>query len=88
METMKALVKSRAEPGIWLEDVPVPTAGTNEVLIRILKTGICGTDAHIYNWDDWAQRNIQTPRIIGHEFVGEIVELGHGTSGYTVGDRM
>lgn len=88
METMKALVKSRAEPGIWLERVPKPVAGTNEVLIRIHKTGICGTDAHIYNWDDWAQRNIVTPRIIGHEFVGEIVELGSGVSGYTVGDRV
>ena len=88
METMKALVKSRAEPGIWLEQVPVPVAGTNEVLIRIHKTGICGTDAHIYNWDHWAQSNIQTPRIIGHEFVGEIVELGHGVSGYAVGDRV
>ena len=88
METMKALVKSRAEPGIWLEDVPVPEAGTNEVLIRIHKTGICGTDAHIYNWDDWAQRNIQTPRIIGHEFVGEIAAIGPGVTGYAVGDRV
>lgn len=88
MEMMKALVKSRAEPGIWLERVPIPHAGTNEVLISIQKTGICGTDAHIYNWDDWAQRNILTPRIIGHEFVGEIVELGSGVSGYAVGDRV
>ena len=85
---MKALVKSRAEPGIWLEEVPLPAAGTNEVVIRVHKTGICGTDAHIYNWDDWAQRNIQTPRIIGHEFVGEIVELGRGVTGYSVGDRV
>jgi threonine 3-dehydrogenase len=88
VKTMQALVKSRAEPGIWLEHVPVPTAGTNEVLIRIHKTGICGTDAHIYNWDDWAQRNIKTPRVIGHEFVGEIVELGPGVTGYAVGDRV
>ncbi len=85
---MKALVKSRAEPGIWLQDAPSPTPGTNEVLIKIEKTGICGTDLHIYNWDDWAQRNIQTPRIIGHEFVGRIVELGHGVEGYQVGDRV
>ncbi|MGB5585917.1 MAG: L-threonine 3-dehydrogenase [Gammaproteobacteria bacterium] len=85
---MQALVKSRAEPGIWLERVPVPTAGTNEVLIKIHKTGICGTDTHIYNWDDWAQRNIHTPRVIGHEFVGEIVELGPGVTGYAVGDRV
>ena len=85
---MKALVKSRAEPGIWLQDTPDPTPGTNEVLIKIEKTGICGTDLHIYNWDDWAQRNIQVPRIIGHEFVGRIVELGHGVEGYQVGDRV
>ncbi len=88
METMKALVKSRAEPGIWLEEVAVPSPGTNEVLIKIQKTGICGTDAHIYNWDDWARRNIQTPRVIGHEFVGAIVELGPGVDGYAVGDRV
>ena len=75
-ETMKALVKSRAEPGLWLENVPVPTARTNEALIKIHKTGICGTDLHIYNWDDWAQRNIAVPRVIGHEFVGEIVAMG------------
>jgi threonine 3-dehydrogenase len=87
-QLMKALVKSRAEPGLWIEDVPVPPANTNEVLIRVHKTGICGTDLHIYNWDDWAQRNIKTPRIIGHEFVGEIVEIGHGVYGYKVGDRV
>lgn len=85
---MKALVKSKAEPGLWLEEVPRPTAGTNEVLIRIRKTGICGTDLHIYNWDDWAQRHIHTPRIIGHEFVGDIVEIGPEVSGYQVGDRV
>ncbi len=85
---MKALVKSRAEPGLWMTDVPRPKAGTNEVLIKIHKTGICGTDLHIYNWDDWAQRNIKTPRIIGHEFVGEIVELGEGVYGYSIGDRV
>ncbi|MDX1489019.1 MAG: L-threonine 3-dehydrogenase [Acidiferrobacterales bacterium] len=85
---MKALVKSRPEPGIWLEHVPIPSVDTNEVLIRILKTGICGTDLHILNWDDWAQRNIKTPRIIGHEFIGEIVEIGPGVTGYSVGDRV
>ena len=85
---MKALVKSRNEPGLWLEDVPTPEAGTNEVLIRIAKTGICGTDLHIFNWDDWAQRNIHTPRIIGHEFVGHIVDIGPGVTGYRVGDRV
>jgi len=85
---MKALVKSKAEPGIWLEDVPVPKAGTNEVLIKISKTGICGTDLHIYNWDDWAQRNIPVPTVVGHEFVGNIVEIGPGVKGYQVGDRV
>ncbi len=85
---MKALVKLRPEPGIWLQQVAVPAVGTNEVRIRVSKTGICGTDLHILNWDDWAQRNIHTPRIIGHEFVGEIVEIGPGVSGYAVGDRV
>lgn len=85
---MKALVKSRAAPGIWLHQVDTPKPGTNEVLIRIEKTGICGTDMHIYNWDEWAQRNIQVPRIIGHEFVGHIVDIGPGVHGYSVGDRV
>jgi len=86
--SMKALVKSRAEPGIWMKSVPVPKASTNEVLIKIHKTGICGTDLHIYNWDEWAQRNIQVPRIIGHEFVGEIAEIGQGVYGFEIGDRV
>ena len=85
---MKALVKSRPEPGLWLEDVPQPQPGANEVLIRVRKTGICGTDLHLYNWDAWAQRNLHTPRIIGHEFVGEIVEVGPGVTGYRAGDRV
>lgn len=85
---MKALVKSRSEPGIWMETVTVPKITSNEVLIKIHKTGICGTDLHIYNWDDWAQRNIQLPRIIGHEFVGEIVEIGTAVQGYKMGDRV
>lgn len=85
---MKALVKSRPDPGIWMEQVPKPVAGTNEVLIRIEKTGICGTDAHIYNWDGWAQRNIRVPRVIGHEFVGKIVDIGPGVEGYRIGDRV
>ena len=85
---MKALVKTRPEPGLWLEEVPQPEAGANEVLIRVRKTGICGTDLHLYNWDDWAQRNLRTPRIIGHEFVGEIVALGPGVDGYKIGDRV
>ncbi len=85
---MKALVKSRPEQGLWLEEVPQPEPGANEVLIRVRKTGICGTDLHNYVWDDWAQRNITTPRIIGHEFVGEIVAVGPGVAGYRVGDRV
>ena len=85
---MKALVKSRPEPGLWLEDVPQPKPGANEVLIRVRKTGICGTDLHLYNWDDFARRNLHTPRIIGHEFVGEIVEVGPGVQGYQPGDRV
>lgn len=85
---MKALVKLRPEPGIWMESVAKPEPGSGEVLIKILRTAICGTDLHIVRWDDFAARYIQPPRIIGHEFVGEIVALGHGAKGYTVGDRV
>lgn len=85
---MKALVKKSPEPGIWLEDVPTPTVGTNDVLIKLHKTAICGTDLHIYLWDEWSQRTIKTPMVIGHEFVGEIVEIGPGVSHYSVGDRV
>ena len=73
---MKAIVKSKAEPGLWIEEVPEPQLGINDVLIRVKKGGICGTDLHIYNWDHWAQATIKIPTIIGHEFVGEIVEVG------------
>jgi len=73
---VKALVKVRAEPGLVVEDVPVPEAGRDDVLIRVLRTGICGTDLHIYDWDGWAQANVPVPQIIGHEFVGEVVEAG------------
>jgi len=69
MKTMKALVKSKLEPGLWLEEVPVPEIGINDVLIKIQKTGICGTDVHIYNWDEWAQKTIPIPMPVGHEFV-------------------
>jgi threonine 3-dehydrogenase len=86
--TMKALVKQRAEPGIWLEPAPVPAVATNEVLVKIHQTGICGTDLHIYNWDDWARRNIRVPRIIGHEFVGEIAAVGPGVRGFEHGERV
>ena len=68
---MKALVKSRREPGLWLEDVEIPKIGINDVLIQVLRTGICGTDVHIYKWDEWAQKTIPVPMAIGHEFVGQ-----------------
>jgi threonine 3-dehydrogenase len=73
---MQALVKKEAREGLWLEDVPVPDVGINDVLIKIKRTAICGTDMHIYNWDTWAQKTIPVPMVVGHEFVGEIVEVG------------
>lgn len=73
---MKALVKSKPEPGLWMEEVPVPTIGINDVLIRVKKASICGTDVHILKWDDWAKKTIPVPMVIGHEFMGEIVEVG------------
>ena len=83
---MKAIVKSKAEPGLWLEDVPEPTISINDVLIKIKKTGICGTDVHIYNWDAWAQSTIKIPTVLGHEIVGEIVEVGDNVNDFYVGD--
>ena len=83
---MKALVKSKAERGLWLEEIPEPTIGINDVLIRVRHTGICGTDVHIYDWDDWAQKTIPVPMAIGHEFVGEIVEVGSNVSDFFPGD--
>ncbi len=85
---MKALVKKKAERGLWLEDVPVPEIGINDVLIKIRKTSICGTDVHIYNWDGWAQKNIPVPLTIGHEFVGEIVEMGSNVADFKMGDLV
>ncbi|MBT4694680.1 MAG: L-threonine 3-dehydrogenase [Planctomycetaceae bacterium] len=83
---MKALVKRESTPGLWLEDVPLPEIGINDVLIKIDRTGICGTDLHIYNWDDWAQKTIPVPMVVGHEFVGEIVETGSNVSDFDAGD--
>jgi threonine 3-dehydrogenase len=83
---MKALVKSRREPGLWLEDIDKPKIGINDVLIRVLKTGICGTDVHIYRWDEWAQKTIPVPMAIGHEFVGKIVEVGSNVADFFPGD--
>lgn len=86
---MKALVKTKPEVGIWLEDVPVPTVGPNDVLIKVHKTAICGTDIHIYNWDEWAKQHIKVPLVVGHEFVGEIVEIGKEVTTYfKIGDRV
>lgn len=85
---MKALVKSRAERGLWLEEVPEPQMGMNDVKIRVLATGICGTDLHIYEWDSWAQKTIPVPLVIGHEFVGEIVEVGSNVTDFHPGDRV
>jgi threonine 3-dehydrogenase len=83
---MKALVKKKAEPGLWLDEVPVPTFGDNEVLIKVLRTGICGTDLHIYNWDAWAQKTIPVPMVVGHEFVGEIAAVGSQVKDFRPGD--
>jgi threonine 3-dehydrogenase len=84
--SMKALVKSHAKPGLWLEQVPMPEPGINDVLIRVLKTGICGTDLHIYDWDEWAQATIPVPLVIGHEFVGEIVAVGSNVNDFHAGE--
>ena len=83
---MKALVKSRSERGLWLEEIPKPTIGINDVLIRVQKTGICGTDVHIYQWDEWAQKTIPIPMAIGHEFVGEIEQVGSNVNDFHPGD--
>jgi threonine 3-dehydrogenase len=83
---VRALVKVRAEPGLWMEEVPEPVVGHDDVLIRVLRTGICGTDLHIYAWDSWAQQNVPVPLVVGHEFVGEIVELGANVTDLAVGE--
>ena len=87
-QTMKALVKKEPAKGIWMMEVPLPEVGPNEVLIKLEKTAICGTDLHIYKWDEWSQRSIKPGLVIGHEFVGRIVEIGAGVRGYTVGQRV
>jgi len=85
---MKALVKAKAEPGLWMERVPVPEIGPNDVLIKVKKTAICGTDVHIWNWDDWARNTVPVPMVVGHEFVGEIVDFGSAVSAYKIGMRV
>ncbi len=82
---MKALVKREAQQGLWLEDVPEPSVGINDVLIKVWRTAICGTDLHIYNWDNWAQKTIAVPMIVGHEFVGEIVDVGSNVNDFRAG---
>lgn len=85
---MKSIVKKKAEVGLWMEDSPLPVCGDHDVLIKIHKTSICGTDLHIYKWDKWAQKNVPVPLIVGHEFVGEIVEVGKAVRGLNIGDRV
>ena len=88
MQKMKALVKKNAEPGLWLEEVPLPEFGIDDVLIKIHKTSICGTDVHIYNWDEWAQKTIPVPQVIGHEFVGVVEAVGSNVHDYKKGDLV
>lgn len=85
---MKALAKLKSEPGIWLTDVPEPEVGPNDLLIKIRKTAICGTDMHIYNWDSWSQKTIPVPMVVGHEYVGEVVGMGSEVKGFATGDRV
>jgi len=85
---MKALVKSKAERGIWLENIDVPKPGHNDVLIKVARTAICGTDIHIYQWDDWASKTIPVPLAVGHEFCGDVVECGIEVRGFAIGDRV
>src|SRR5436190_775617 len=83
---MKALVKKERQPGLWLEDVPEPEIGINDVLIKVDRTGVCGTDLHIYKWDDWARKTIPVPLVVGHEFVGEVVAVGSNVSDFHPGE--
>ncbi|WP_444888475.1 L-threonine 3-dehydrogenase [Microbulbifer sp. JMSA008] len=85
---MKALSKLKSEVGIWLTDVEIPEPGHNDLLIKIHKTAICGTDMHIYNWDEWSQKTIPVPMVVGHEYVGEVVGMGQEVAGFEVGDRV
>ena len=87
-KTMKALVKAKAEKGLWMQDVPVPKIAPKEVLIKIERTAICGTDMHIYKWDDWAQNNVPIPLVTGHEYGGRVVEIGSTVRRVKVGDKV
>lgn len=88
MAKMKALVKAKPEKGLWMEQVDKPAVGVNDVLIKVTKTAICGTDLHIYKWDEWSQKTIKTPMIIGHEYVGVVAEIGSGVTNFEVGQRV
>ncbi|KRC95085.1 hypothetical protein ASE47_33435 [Ensifer sp. Root258] len=85
---MKALVKTKPAVGLWMERVPVPEVGPNDVLIKVKKSAICGTDVHIWNWDQWAQKTIPVPMVVGHEFMGEIAAVGSAVTKYHVGERV
>ena len=85
---MKALVKQQPAPGIWVQDIPSPAIGPNDLLIKVRRTAVCGTDMHIYHWDEWARKTIPVPMAVGHEFCGEVVEVGSEVSGFAVGDRV
>ncbi len=87
-QKMKALVKAKREEGLWMEEIPIPEIGVNDVLIKVKNSAICGTDVHIYKWDAWAQKTIPVPMAVGHEFVGHIAQIGSQVSGYKVGDRV
>ena len=85
---MKSLSKAKSQVGIWMTDTPEPETGPNDIKVKIRKTAICGTDVHIYNWDDWAQKTIPVPMVVGHEYVGEVVEIGQEVRGFNIGDRV
>ncbi|MDW8251813.1 MAG: alcohol dehydrogenase catalytic domain-containing protein, partial [Myxococcales bacterium] len=85
---MKALVKAQRAPGIWMTEVPRPEVGHNDILVRVRRAAICGTDIHIYNWDEWSQKTIPVPMTIGHEFVGEVAEIGSEVHGFRLGQRV
>ena len=85
---MKALVKSKPERGLWMEEVEIPKVGINDILIKVTKSAICGTDLHIYRWDEWSQNTIKTPMTIGHEYVGTVADMGAGVTGFKVGERV
>lgn len=85
---MRALVKAKAEPGLWMERVPVPAIGPNDVLVKVNKTAVCGTDVHIWNWDEWARKTVPVPLVTGHEFVGDVADVGAAVSEYRIGQRV